>query len=133
MGNRGKKKGVGVVDETTITNDNNTANYDLYALYCGSCDELLIKPMKKTLMQYLAAKTGEKRGNEIEKKEVISVQKLNIRSIQLLEIGEATRKIERGDCRMFNLLNETRFDGKSYNKKLYWCCFNWHNLSIIKR
>ena len=90
-------------------------HYDLYALYCGSCDELLIKPMKKMLMQYLAAKTGEKRGNEIEKKEVISVQKLNIRSIQLLEIGEATRKIERGDCRMFNLLNETRFDGKSYN------------------
>ena len=115
LSNYRKKKGVGVVDETTITNDNNTANYDLYALYCGSCDELLIKPMKKTLTQYLAAKTGEKRGNEIEKKEVISVQKLNIRSIQLLEISEAIRKIERGDCRMFNLLNETRFDGKSYN------------------
>jgi hypothetical protein len=92
-----------------------TQGHDLYALYCGSCDELLIQPLKKTLNQYLSAKKGDKRGNEVEKKKMLKISQFNINSVHFLEIYEYIRKIERGDCRAINLLSQITFDGKQNN------------------
>eukprot|EP00943_MAST-04B_sp_MAST-4B-sp1_P005150 g5150.t1 len=92
-----------------------TQGHNLYALYCGSCDELLIQPLKKTLNQYLSAKKGDKVGNEVEKKKVLKISQFNINCVHFLEIYEYIRKVERGDCRALNLLSEITFDGKQNN------------------
>lgn len=79
----------------------------LYAFYAGDCTELLIDSPKKTLSQYILAKSNQHDKKLV--KETHSILEYNIENVSFIEIGKVINKLLKGDARIIEILLGDRY------------------------